>query len=356
MRGVAEPALTGVQAWMRMRAMLFRPLALLYYLCFLLLTGLTVFIACKASRRTSTPLRRTFFLLALSLLLWQLTLFLEVRTVHPAAQLRLGRANFAAVVFAAYFALRFVQEVPAKGAVPGSTWSRWLFVATVLLALVTLLTPLISAAERVEAGRAVTTFGPLFPVYLIHVVGGLAAALVMAFCQWRKAEERRVRGQVLLIGSGMLLTGGVALVTNALLPYGRGDFRFCDVGTLSTLFFVLAVAYATFVHRLFDLRVIVRETLVYGMLLAFVLGAYSSTVFVLSQALTEGAEKLVQFAVLLIAFSFDPLRRFLEEKTDRLLFGDREDHGAGGRGRGSRKRRRLGSRLTLALLFPWRRP
>ncbi len=341
-----------------MRVMFFGPVALLYYLCFLLLPGLTLLIASRGSRRARARprLRRTFFWLAQSLLLWQLTLFLEVRTALPNTQLWLGRTNFAAAVFAAYLALRFVQEVPNKDASPKSFCSLWLLAATWLLAALTLLTPLVAATERVEAGHAITTFGPLFPLYLLHVLGALTAALIVAFRERRRCGDRRVRGQLTLIGLGTLATGSVAVVTNALLPYRFGDFRFCDMGTLSTLVFVFTVAYATFIHRLFELRVMVRETLVYGILLAWVLGAYSSAVFVVSQHLTTGAEKLTQFVVLFLAFSFDPLRRFLEEKTDLLLFGDRGVDEKQGKHRHGKKRSRGGSRLTLALLFPWRRP
>ncbi len=145
-------------------------------------------------------------------------------------------------------------------------------------------------------------------------------------------------------------------MSNALLPYGFGDFRFCDVGTLSTLCFVLAVAYATFIHGLFDLRVILRETLVYGVLLAFVLGTYSSAVFVVTQYLTNSAGKLTQFAVLLIAFSLDPLRRFLEKKTDRLLFGRREAKNPKRKRRNNKPDQRMTTPVSLALLFPWLRP
>lgn len=319
--------------------------------------GLTLLIASKSSRRARARprLRHTFLWLALSLLLWQLTLFLEVRTALPAVQLWLGRANFAAVVLAAYLALRFVQEVPAKPHSERPFCSLCLLGATGLLAALTLFTPLIAAAERVEAGRAITTFGRLFPVYLLHVLGCLTAALSVAFRERLRADNRRIRGQLTLIGLGMLTTGGVTVVTNALLPYRFGDFRFCDVGPLSTILFVLAIAFATLVHRLFELRVVVRETLVYGILLAWVLGAYSSTVFVVSQHLTAGAEKLTQFVVLFLAFSFDPLRRFLEEKTDRLLFGERGDDEPRGKRRGRSKVERAGGRFTLALLFPWHR-
>jgi hypothetical protein len=330
----------------------FGTVALLYYLCFLLLAALAACIAFRGSRRTRARfrLRRTFFLLALSLLVWQITMFAEVRAALPALQLWLGRANFAAVVFAAYFALRFVQEVAVTGSVRWPGVSSLLLAETCLLASLTLLTRLVDAAECVEAGHAITTFGWLFPGYLLHVIGYLGAVLVVAFRERRRTDDSTVRAQLTLIGLGMLATGGVAVITNAVLPYAFGEFRYCDLGTLSALAFVLAVAYATFVNRLFDLRIMFRGTLVYGVLLAFVLGAYSSAVFVISQHLTESTEKLTQFAVLLIAFTFDPLRRFLEEKTDRWLFGERDADGR----RGNQSRKRRGSRLNLALLFPWR--
>ena len=121
----------------------------------------------------------------------------------------------------------------------------------------------------------------------------------------------------------MIATGGVASVTNILLPYGFGDFRLCDIGALSTLFFLLAIAHALFLHGLFDLRLVLRKTLVYGVLSALVLAAYSSAVLLITQYFIAGATEMKQFAVLVIAFSFDPIRRVVEAKTDRWLFEDR---------------------------------
>ena len=367
--------------------------AILYYLCFALLLGLVTVIAAAplslslpatksaerskvknaaqrpldsvSARRNGLAKRRFFFLLALSLLLWQLTLFLETRTTLPLLQLWLGRINFAAVAVAVFFSWGFVQHVAQQSAqsaqgeasytalsvtapsLLGPRWLRYsLYFETAFFALLTLLTPLIDEAESIVAGHPVTQFGPLFPYYLLHILGYLVATLILAFAaRGRSLAAPTVRRQLTVIGVGILATGGVALITNALLPYGFDDFRFCDIGALSTLFFLLSVAYAVFVHGLFDLRIVLRETLVYGLLLAVVLGGYSSAVFVATQYLTggTGADKLTQFMVLLIAFSFDPLRRYLEEKTDILLFG---------KDRGRRRRRR---RSIAASLFSWRR-
>ena len=303
----------------------FGTIALLYYLCFLLLTGMVVFIGYTSRHRPRHALRRVFCWLALSLLLWQVTLFLEPRTLLPNLQLWLGRLNFTAIVFAVYLSLRFVQAVPAKSSHPSLSLSLWLLTETWLLAFLTLFTSLIDAGEHVDAEQAIATYGFLFPVYLLHVVSYLTAALVVAFRQSRKAKERSVQKQLTFIAVGLLAMGGIAFLTNALLPYLYGNFRFSDVGTLSVLFFVVAVAYAMFVHHLFDLRIVLRETLVYGIMMVFVLSAYSSTVFLITQYLTDGTDKIKQFAVLVIAFSFDPLRRVLEEKTDHLLFGAQED-------------------------------
>jgi hypothetical protein len=334
--------------------------ALLYYLSCGLLAFLALLVAFWSPRTTrddrrSARLRHTFLLLAVCLLLWQGTLFLEIRSNAPAVQLGLSRANFAVMASAAGLALHFVRLVARKAPGSHSPWRRrvlgvWM-AETAALTLLTLLTPWVDAAESVAQGRAVSTYGPLFPLYLLHIAAHWLAALAVAFRERRRAARPVVRDQLTLIGLGMLGTGAVALVTNALLPYWSGDFRYCDVGVLSTLLFLLAVAYATLWRRLFDLRLFLRKTLVYGVLLTGVLGVYSSTVFVVSQQWTAQSDSWTQFAVLVIAFSFDPLRRFLERKTDQWLFEPRGEAEAGKPQRSSRS----GSRFILSLLFPWRR-
>ena len=301
-------------------------IALFYYLCFLLLAGLTLFVAFRSSQRTRSRVRlhRAFFLLALSLLLWQVTLFLEVRVALPDLQLWLGRANFTAIVFVVYFALRFVQAVPLKGPHQAVRSSWLLCTETTLLAGITLLTPLVTVAERVGDGQAISTFGPLFPCYLLHVMGYLTATLIVALQERRNAKDRTTQRQLTLIVYGIFATGSIALITNALLPYRYGDFRFSDTGTLSTLLFTLCIAYATFLHRLFEARLLLRATLVYGTLLVFVLSVYSSMVMLITNYLTSGSSNAKQFVVLMLAFSFDPLRRLLEKKADDLLFGQKE--------------------------------
>ncbi len=196
----------------------------------------------------------------------------------------------------------------------------------ICLTAITLLTPLVDQEEIVRGDailRHTTIYGPLFPLYLAHVVGYLAAAVLLAFRSRRESVPGPIRDQLLLIGIGTLATGAVSLVTNALLPYAFGDFRYTDAGPLSTLLFLLAVAYAVARHRLFDFRLFIRRTLILGLLLSFVLAAYSAFVLLATDRFTaEGSGTLTRFGVLVIAFSFDPVRRFLESRIDHLLFAE----------------------------------
>lgn len=319
-------------------------IAVLYYICFALLTGFALFIALSPQVRRlrhtqSTDLlkrqRLVFVLLLLCLILWQVTLFAEARALLTWEQLWLGRLNFAAVAVAVFLLWHFVKLV-ARGADAAAEadqvrWRRAPLLETALLVAITLLTPLVVESETVVDGLPTTEFGILFPLYLLHALVYLAATLALTLRPGQYTTDKRVRGQLTLIGWGVTVTGAVSLITNALLPFWLNDFRFCDVGTLSTLFFVTAIAYAVFVHRLFDLRFVLSRALVGGLLLTFVLGGYSSGVFLITQYLSggsgetpDGSGRMSQFVVLFLAFSFDPLRRLLEDKTDEMLFGKKK--------------------------------
>lgn len=293
----------------------------LYAICSVLLLGAACFIG---ARKPYYPERLWFAATALSLLAWTATLFLFNLIQEPTLLLWVGRINFAAIALAVYTGYRFVREA-AELRPPAN--ERLLLWETLLLTAITSLTPLIDQAELVGAGRDgshITEFGILFPFYILHVLAYLAAMLRTAFSAWRRAADP-IDDQLLLLGSGILATGAISLVTNVILPYGLSDFRWIDVGPLSTLLFLLAVAYAVVQHRLFDIRLFIRKTLVLGLVLSLSLAIYSAVVVLVTEFFaSESAGTLTRFSVLVIAFLFDPMRRTLERKAERMLFPTRK--------------------------------
>jgi hypothetical protein len=254
------------------------------------------------------------------------TLYLFRHSQDQDYVLLIGRINFASISLAVYTGYRFVRSVAGLP-------TRWnetaLLSVSVILALLTTATPLIDESERLGNGLSShqTIYGPLFSLYLVHVIALVGATLVMAFRQSRQKQgvrdrlsARATHDQLLLIGGGILATTLLSLVTNVALPYFWRNFNWIDLGPLSTLLFLLAVAYAVVRHQLFDIRVFLRRTLVLGIALSFVLATYSAIVLLVTDKFASSeVGGVTRFGVLVLAFSFDPVRRLLEEKIDKLL-------------------------------------
>ena len=109
-----------------------------------------------------------------------------------------------------------------------------------------------------------------------------------------------------------------------LLPYWYGDFRYIHVGTLSTIAFLGTVAYAAVNYHLFNVRVLLKATFVYALLIAFALELYQLAVQALTRLLPLGDPSqrhvaAATLALILHAVTQQPLRGWLERLADRLL-------------------------------------
>lgn len=290
--------------------------ASLYLLCLAGLLGSALFVLSRSPR---SRLHRLYALLALSLLAWAATLLAFSREAAPAPLLLVGRLNFAAVVLAAPAALLFVRELSGRPV----RRPAWLWAETALLALVTLLTGGVDRSEQVVRGQHLTAYGPLFPLYLLHVALPLGLAVAAAFRPPASAPAP-ARHSLRLVGWGMLAAAAVGLVTNALLPYALGDFRLIDAGPLATLLFLAAVGYAVFAYHLFSLRLIVRRALVLAGLVTLALELYQLSVGFLSRLIPFGDREARGYAATAVAltvnaFTQPPVRAWLERRVDRLF-------------------------------------
>ena len=113
----------------------------------------------------------------------------------------------------------------------------------------------------------------------------------------------------------------IALVTNVFLPHAWMDFRFIHVGTLSTIFFLVAVGYAVFAHHLFSVHRIVRAAFVYAGLIALALELYQLAVTFLAHLLPVGdaasrGYAATALALVVNAFTQQSVRRWLNRLVD----------------------------------------
>ena len=287
-----------------------------YLLCLAALLGSALFVF---SRDPRSRLNRYYALLALALLGWVGTLFVFGSLPQGETLLVIGRANFAVAVLVATASYLFVVELAGRK-VPHL---RMVWLETMVLFALSLGTSLIDRMEIVQHGLHSTAYGPLFAVYIFHVVAYLALAVIVAFRSMAR-DRSATRTQLRLVGTGIFATAVVGVTANIVLPYGYGNFQFINVGTLSTALFLLAVGYAVFAYHLFSIRIIIRTTFVLAGLVALALELYSLALSFLAHLLPFGDAQERSFAatalVLVVnAFTQEPVRHWLERLIDRHI-------------------------------------
>jgi signal transduction histidine kinase len=88
----------------------------------------------------------------------------------------------------------------------------------------------------------------------------------------------------------------------------------------------VAMGIAILRHRLFDIDLLINRTLVYALLTVVLGGTYVGVVAAARLLLQGRATAGVSVAATaLVAVLFAPLRSWLQQRTDRLLYGDRHD-------------------------------
>jgi hypothetical protein len=104
-------------------------------------------------------------------------------------------------------------------------------------------------------------------------------------------------------------------------------------GTLNVLFlglWLVLLGFSVLRYRLWDIDILIRGTLLYGVLTAALVGAYFSSVVLLQElirAVTHQprSQLVTAFATLAIAALFGPLRRKVQRLIDRSFYRRRYD-------------------------------
>jgi len=288
----------------------------------LILSVLAVLAVLVVRRRPGSLLHRYFALTSLALIAWLGSLY-ALLYLPPGPSLTLiGRVNFGAVLVAVTLSFLFVSEL--AGRQPGGNRHRIVWVETAALIALTVATPLVDRREAVVAGVHVTEIGPLFALFALHVAAYPALAGTCAF-QARNDVRERVRSQLTLVAAGILVTAVINIITGVVLPYGYGIFAYEEPGALAVAAFAGAVGYAILTARLFDLRLVIRRTVLYAALFGIIEKVYSALVEGAAHAIpgTTPAEQHLLSVVLvaMIAVAYHPFRTWLEGWLDRLLFG-----------------------------------
>jgi len=169
--------------------------------------------------------------------------------------------------------------------------------------------------------------GILIPVGLGIVValGGLSVAGVVVRYRRGDATERR-QLRWFAWGAAVTLVGGAALVVAALATADPGS-RLIDLGwvvfSIASISLPVAALIAILRDRLYDIDRLISRTFVFGFLTAILAGLYSALIRLFNAAFVdvtgESSEMALVLTTLILATTFTPIKKRLEDVADRRL-------------------------------------
>jgi signal transduction histidine kinase len=220
------------------------------------------------------------------------------------------------------------------GRLPSGRWRPvlWLTFATLLAVFVAFIlgsSTLAGSAERVRvpnpffvpalSSAADFVEGFFFWVFL-GILAASVASLVVRFRRSRGVERQQIKWFALAV----VFLLAVITVTEILLVFGI-ESRLVDTVLVAPafLFLPVSVGLAVLRYRLYDLDVVVRKTLLYGLLVAIATAVYVVVVVGVGTLLGRESPFLTMLAAVIVALGFQPARTRLARVADRLVYGRR---------------------------------
>lgn len=235
-----------------------------------------------------------------------------------------NRVAYTTGLGAAIAGLWFTYHFPARHIVRRKEQIVVLIGAVILL----LLSPSDFIAGAVQYGTTelIFTHGSLSLLYIAGIIGAIIL-IARNLIRSTRASSQNVRRQAHLIMAAFCITAFLGLLANVIIPMLGLNWNTTRIGPLSTLVFVGITAYAIVRHGLFDIRLAIIRTTTYVLSLATLTLVYFGLAISLSTLFFQSSQQVTHnplnvILALILAFSFQPIKRFFDRLTNRIFFQD----------------------------------
>ena len=221
-----------------------------------------------------------------------------------------------------YFLGVFIQESKFSKIV-----KKIIAIPLILTIIPLLFTKYIIETVTFKDSVAEITFGGLIIIYLIIFSFILVLSLVTLIMKMKNTKgSDRIR--LSFLAMGLFMTFVLATITNLILPSIFNIYTLSSYGADSLILLIGFTSYAIIKHRLMDIRFIVARSVAFTVLLALIGLFYTTSMIWLEKILfpessgTLTPDQIIFRIVLtmIVVFFFQPLKRFITKKTDRVFF------------------------------------
>lgn len=270
---------------------------------------------------------RRFALAALAIAGWIVCISFALASNRPVAVITLGRLGFA---FASVIPFSLLWMFDAFSTETG----RWLKLQTLLpgvccaVFVLLSLSPWIVAGALIQPERASFIYGPAHKLFGVYFLLCFVLAL---FTLWRTirsaAGVRKLQLRYLLLG--ILLGGAGAITTNLLVPLLWKTSRYSGLGPYFSLLVVSFSAHAIIRYRLMDIRVVIRQGVVYvsAILASISVFLVIAKIYQLVSGFDTSNIPLAGALILatLVAVVFQPLKARIQRSFNRYVYREKYD-------------------------------
>lgn len=201
-----------------------------------------------------------------------------------------------------------------------------------LISIIYVVPPLLYGASLAAGAllgvRVRTVSGAPLPSWVL-MGDYLILGLLALFASMLRATEGRERRQIATLFAGTVLGVTPFLILGVGFPSLLRDDRYLLLGVLPMVIVPLTFGYAIVRFQFFNIRVIVRRSLLYTLTTAVVAVAYAVGIAAFNLLFRDASLGRSPYYPVVLALAilalFDPLRRRLQEPVDRIFFRESYD-------------------------------
>lgn len=277
-------------------------------------------------RNPRAAVNRLFGTAMLTMIGWIASISASLSVSTPTTGLFLGRLAFA---FASLIPVSLLALFDAFSAHRGRRTTAIIVGALSALFVTLSFSPWILRAWTIDRPRAHLTYGVLHPLFGAYFILGFAFALYVLWRNIRSASGvRSLQLRYLLLG--LLIGGAGATITNLVIPLVTKSSRYSLLGPYFALVLAAFSAHAIIRHRLMDIRLVIRNGVVYACAVVVASLIFLGLAATISRVSGYPAKALPITVALGLALTvgvlLPPLKDAIQVRINRYLYRARYDY------------------------------